>query len=269
MTATRRRGVALMLVLWLIIVLTTVGARVATSARSTAGVAANIRAAAIGRYAAESGVAEAAADLSEMLAASRDTAARGQYLNSLESIGAGKGEIRLGDAVFAISYVDVSSRLDINSSTELQLVRFFSFFTEPREAARAAQAVRLWIDPSSVQSSIRSLPSARLDVAFPRMPVARPLLSLEELRSIPGISAKLAEDAAPLLTVDGDGRINRATASDTVLVAAGGSLQDEPSRVLIVARGWLSGQPLTHEIQAVYAIEADRLVFVRWRERIL
>jgi hypothetical protein len=77
------------------------------------------------------------------------------------------------------------------------------------------------------------------------------------------------ERAAHLLTVDGDGTINRAVASDTVLSVAGGELRDEPSRILVVSRGWQDGQPLTHEIQAVYAVVGNGLTLVRWRERLL
>ena len=96
---------------------------------------------------------------------------------------------------------------------------------------------------------------------------ARQLRSLDELEQIPGVSLGLLRAAAPYLTVDGDGKINRRTASDTVMVAATGSLQDEPSRVLVISRGWLRGHSLTHEIQAVYAIAGNQLTLVRWRER--
>ena len=51
------------------------------------------------------------------------------------------------------------------------------------------------------------------------------------------------------------------------MVAAGGSVQDEPSRVIVVSRGWLRGHSLTHEIQAVYAIAGNQLTLVRWTER--
>ena len=73
--------------------------------------------------------------------------------------------------------------------------------------------------------------------------------------------------AAPYLTVDGDGTLNRRRASDTVLVAAGGELRDEPTRLLLVSRGWMAGNALTHEVQAVYDVTMDRLALVHWRER--
>ena len=39
-----------------------------------------------------------------------------------------------------------------------------------------------------------------------------------------------------------------------------------PSRLLVVSRGWQVGHPLTHEIQAVYAIVGTTLRLVSWRE---
>jgi hypothetical protein len=40
-----------------------------------------------------------------------------------------------------------------------------------------------------------------------------------------------------------------------------------PGRLLIVSRGWQDGHPLTHEVQAVYAVTGGRLVLQAWQER--
>lgn len=40
-----------------------------------------------------------------------------------------------------------------------------------------------------------------------------------------------------------------------------------PSRLLVVSRGWSAGHPLTHEIQAAYALVGQRLVLRSWQER--
>lgn len=263
-----RRGIALMLALWLIIVLGTVGAAVANSARSSTSVAANLRARAVGRYAAESGVIMASGALQDSLAAFNDAGMRKSYLNTIETAGARWGEMQLGGARFAVTYIDVNARLDVNNSTREQLSKIFSFFTSQSEAVAAATAIRNWIGAEDATSNrLREYTSSRTDLSFPVIPAARPLRSLETLRLIPGIPEQLARATTPHLTVDGDGRINRITASDTVLAAAAGSLETEPSRVLVIARGWLDGQPLTYEIQAAYAIEGNSIVLVRWRER--
>jgi general secretion pathway protein K len=40
-----------------------------------------------------------------------------------------------------------------------------------------------------------------------------------------------------------------------------------PSRLLLVSRGWMAGHPLTHEIQAAYAVVGQQLRLQSWRER--
>ena len=267
MTLRREKGVALMLALWLIVLMSVVGARVVSSSRSTSGLSSNLRARTLGRYAAESGIVLGAARVRDSLAKIADVSARAEFLNSLEPGSLQANELASGDARFSIVYVDVNARLDINNSSQAQLTRLFSYFVGPVDGAQAARAVRSWIDADDSQATNRRYAPQRTDITYPRLRAGRPLRTLEELRRIPGISERLTNGAAPFLTVDGDGRINRAAASDTVLSAAAGSLVDEPSRILIVARGWENGHPLTHEIQAVYAIEGSTLVLVRWQER--
>lgn len=267
MTLSGRKGVALMLALWLIVILTVLGARVVSSSRSASGVASNLRARMIGRYAAESGVALAVATVRDSLGRLVDPTDRASYLNSLEPESARNPEVALSDERFSIVYVDVNSRLDVNNASQPQLTKLFAYFVGPAEAMTAAQSVRQWIDDGAEQLGSGDKLTARADLAYPRMPGARPLRTLEELRRINGVPERLAVAAAAYLTVDGDGRINRSSASDTVMSAAAGSLVNEPTRILIVARGWLNGHPLTHEIQAVYGIEGSSLVLVRWQER--
>jgi hypothetical protein len=114
-------------------------------------------------------------------------------------------------------------------------------------AASAARAVRRHIDAVPGQATL--------------------FRSLDEVAAVPGVGRALIGASAQWLTVDGDGQINRATASPVVIGVARGSLIDEPSRVLLIARGWQRGHPLTHEVQAVYAVQGNQLAFVRWRER--
>lgn len=263
-----RRGVALMLALWLIVVLAMIGARVSGSARSATSIAGNLRARTSGKYAAESGVVLASERIRARLGVLTNAGDRANYLNSLESAGSRSEGQSLGDARFAFVHVDVSARIDVNSASRAQLARLFSFFAGPMEAARAADAIRSRIEADDVLPGDRARYGAeRTDISYPAMPAAKPLRSLDEMERIQGVSRALAFAAAPYLTVDGDGRINRAAASDTVLAAAAGSLIDEPSRILLISRGWLPGHPLTREIRAVYAIEGVTLVLVRWQER--
>ena len=254
-----------MLVLWLIVVLGLVSVAIVRGTREAAALSGNARARVVGRYAAESGVAAATAAVELALAARADTVERQHYLDHLDAALPQRGETALGDAVFSVALVDVSARLDVNNTDEQALARFFAQF-DPSAAAGTALAIRRFIDRDEVtagggsQSNSGSSGSSSLIAA-------RTVRSLDELEQVPGVSLGLLRAAAPYLTVDGDGKINRVTASDTVMIAAGGSVQDEPSRIIVVSRGWLRGHSLTHEIQAVYAITGNRLTLVRWTER--
>jgi type II secretory pathway component PulK len=257
-----------MLALWLIVLLTVLGGRVAASAKNSTGVASNLRARLVGRYASESGVMLAAAQMRDSLATILDREKRSTYLNSLQPRSAMSPELGFDDERFSVVYVDVNSRLDINNASQSQLTRLFSFFAGGAEAVVAAKAIRDFIDgPRGGSHFPRAGLPDRRDLAYPSLPASNPLRSLEDLRRVPGFPEKLALSVAPYLTVDGDGRINRAAASDTVMAAAAGSVVDEPSRILVISRGWLRGQPLTHEIQAVYAIDGNSVTLVRWQER--
>jgi type II secretory pathway component PulK len=251
-----------MLVLWLIIVLGTISATVVLGTRESVALTGNERARLVGRYAAESGVAAATAAIESALDTRADTADRERYLDHLDSALPQRGDVTLGDASFAVTLVDVSARLDVNNADERALERFFAQF-DPAVAAGTAAAIRRYVSRDEVTAT----PGSQSNPGGSTLVASRPLRSLDELEQLPGASLGLVRAAAPYLTVDGDGKINRATASDTVMVAAGGSVQNEPSRILVVSRGWLRGHTLTHEIQAVYAIAGNQLTLVRWRER--
>lgn len=247
-----RRGVALVLVLWIIVILGGISAGVVRSARTSTNIASNARAEVIARAAAESGIEAFVAAIQDTLSQLADTDARRDWLNAIALRPAGDS-FSLGDGRFAVAVVDVSARLDVNAATQPALQLFFSQFTDPSEAAAIAAAIRARID-SAGAGGLR---------------VVTPIRSLEELRTARLVPEPVLARAASFLTVDGDGVINSRTASDTVLVAATGELRDEPSRLLLISRGWVSGHPLTSEIQAVYAISGTRLVFSHWRERSL
>ncbi len=255
MRAGTRRGVALMLVLWLVVVLGAVSAGVVRATRSSVAIAGNSRAGLVARAAAESGIEAAVAAIEDTLAGLAGSADRRAWLNSVAAR-VGGDAMALGGARFAVTVVDVSARLDVNAATEAALRTFFSQFTDPPRAATIARSIRSRIEPQPGDS-----PAGLLAAATFR--------SLESLRTEGIVPADVLGRAAPYLTVDGDGSINQVTAPDTVRVAAAGELRDEPGRLLIVSRGWVSGHPLTCEIQAVYSIAGNRLVFSHWRERTL
>ena len=246
--SSRRRGVALMLVLWIIVILGGIAAAVTAGTRTTGDITANARARVIARYAAESGiVAAVAAAQRQMESAGEDVVMRRLVLNDPARLLRDVTGFELGAASVSVVMVDASARIDVNAAPEAVLATLFARAGHGAEAATAARAIRRHID---------SLPGQ-----------AQLLQSLDEVGRLADVGAPLIRAVAPWLTVDGDGQVNRATADPVVIAVARGSLIDEPSRILFIARGWQRGHPLTHEVQAVYAVQGNQLAFVRWRER--
>ncbi|MDZ7631065.1 MAG: hypothetical protein U5K74_06895 [Gemmatimonadaceae bacterium] len=246
--AAERRGVALILVLWLIVILGGVAAAVTSGTRTTGDVTSNARARTIARYAAESGVVAAVATLQQrMEAAGEDVTTRRALLNDASRALGDAATFSMGDAMVRVVMVDVSARIDVNAAPEEAIAALFARAGRGMDAAGAARAVRRHIDAVPGQATL--------------------FQSLDDVAALPEVGRDLIAATSMWLTVDGDGQVNRATAPPVVLGVARGSLIEEPSRVMFIARGWQQGHPLTHEVQAVYAVQGNQLAFVRWRER--
>ncbi len=243
----RRRGAALLLVLWLVALLGVLGATVARSARTRVGVAQGMRARTAARLAAESGVVAARREIEGRLEALGEGPARRDYLNALDAAIPASAAGVLGDARFTVAVRDVDALFDVNTATEETLARFLAQFAGAAAASDAARAIRARIEGSGT--------------------AALPLRSLEELRDIPALDERALAAALPHLTVDGDGRVNVSTASPRVRAFAGGQLVTMPSRLLVVSRGQAEGHALAHEVEAVFAVEGATLALVRRRER--
>lgn len=278
-----RHGVALIVVLWTILLLATVTAAASSAARGSAAVAGAVRASSVARAMAESGIVASSARIDRALTGSGpDTLARDAFLLALDANNdAPFDSDTLGDGVFATTIVDVSARLDVNGAGRDGWFLLLRQFTNEGEARSVSDAIEGYI--RGVEPEIGSSASRALDTARARDSLVAALLgrgsapggdrsrrrieSLDELQAIAGVNSELLERVAPLLTVDGDGNVNRRAAAPQVIAAASGSLVDRPSRILIVSRGWLRASPLTREIEAVYDVAFDGLRLVRWREQ--
>lgn len=278
------RGVALIFVLALLIVLGTIVTEVARSVRSEAAILASLRARAVARYAAESGILTAAASIKALLDSTRAAPQRVHALRRLDELLSVLSDVPVGSGRFGVVAVDLNARLDLNRTDETTLRGLFAQFTTESRAQVIVEALK-------------------------QSPVQR----LGELALLPGVDDSLALAVAPYLTVWSDGMVNINSASEPVLAALPGigraaarslvlrrqagdvftsidvvrplleghvmvpsgftgtsavpRLSTAPSRLMLVGRGWQAGHPLTHEIQAVYAIVGQQLVLQAWQER--
>jgi type II secretory pathway component PulK len=286
-----RRGAALVVALATIAVLASVTAIASSQARRAASVVGNQRSQATARAMAESGVLAARAHIEARL---REAGADSTRLDrAFDALMTGNGAVlqdTVGDGVFATAVVDVSARLDVNTAGADGLQQLLATVAPPGEARRIAEAIEARVrgDASgdvsgnapgtvagvtSTQTEAMQQRLARDSVVAallgraPTSRVMRPFASLDELLTVPGMQSAWLDALAADLTVDGDGRVNRRSASRRVLAAATGTLVDRPSRVLLIARGWRRDHVLTREIQAVFDVMGAELRLVRWREQ--
>lgn len=291
-TPPARAGAALLVVLWTVLVMATVAAAAGAASRRSADVTAAGRATAVARAMAESGIVSGVAAVEQLLHEASDSVTRDEVLRSLESRYAATGLVSdtIDGGAFAVAIVDISARLDVNEAgadgwrsllTDLAASPGGAWRGTPSDIARLASAIssralgrdvdgRRAVDDTDPTAEARAAAIDSVAIEFLGRPVGgtrRPFETVDALLDVPGVTPALLEAAAPYLTVDGDGRVNRTGAPVMVQRAAAGSLVDRPVRLLLVSRGWSIGTALTREIEAVYDIEGDRLHAVRWRER--
>ncbi|MCU0635985.1 MAG: general secretion pathway protein GspK [Gemmatimonadaceae bacterium] len=243
-----RRGVALLLVLGLVAVLGSATATLAGTARAATDDAAGLRARATARTMAESGIAVGLATLGALLASGDSTLLNAMVLDN--AAGGAIARDTIGDGVYIVAASDPGAQLDLNRA-DVDALRLLLSTALP--AAAAAQVAATIERRRAPEPGLRVRRAAFRDVV--------------ELRAVPGMTADAFARIAPFVTVDGDGSINRATAPAAVRAVAGGSEVDAPTRVVLVARGWRVGHPLTHEITAVYDVTQREPRVVHWRER--
>jgi type II secretory pathway component PulK len=275
-----RRGVALLVVLVLLAILGMVAADVGGAARLEGNLVVTLRSRTVARYAAESGVLAATARIDGLLDSVRSVNEQPEAFRHLAEYLAPFRDGDLGGARFTIAFTDLNARIDLNRAEPAVLQNLFAEFAgrgraeaivaglraKPLErlgeltavpgvdealALAVAPYVTVWSDG---MVNINSAPEPVL-AALPGLGEAnaRSIVSQREAGAVflPTTSALPTQGA----------RVAFATAPAGILVATA------PSRILIISRGWQQGLPLTHEIQAVYAVVGAQLVLQAWQER--
>lgn len=214
-----RRGVALMLVLWVVIVLSAIALGVVASSRAQIDLAGTLRSRAVARYAAESGVVAATTELTAMFEAAETAEERAQVFRRFEERLARLGERQLGSARYQVAVLDLNSRVDLNNSSEVVLLGLFEQFVGAEEAESLVNALYDWTDDDDEALPGGAEARDYVEAGSPFVPTNRPLLRLDELARIEGFGDTLAAELAPYVTVWGDGLINVNTAPLPVLAA--------------------------------------------------
>ena len=216
------RGVALALALWLVVVLTAVALAVASAARMETQVTENLRARAVARWAAESGIHAGRARIEALLAASATPAERVLLFRDLDDRLADLAPGSVGTGSFAVTVQDLNALLDVNRASPDALFRLFVQFADERRARHAADGVSDWIDGDSLVRPAGAEADAYAASGSPYEPPNAPLRHVEELARVAGVGPDLSGAITPFVTVHGDGLIDANAAPERVLLAAAG-----------------------------------------------
>jgi type II secretory pathway component PulK len=281
-----RRGVALVIVLGLLMILGVLAGDIARVVRLEAHTVASLRARTVGRYAAESGIALAEQRLRALLDSASSPVEQIALLNEREAWLAPLREVALGNARFGVAVVDLNARLDLNRSDTAALRNLFARFTSASRAAAIVAAIReAPLARLGELSAIAGMDASLAAAVAPYVTVfgdgAVNVNSAPEpvLASIPGLGEPGARnliqrrESGERFTTYEDLRPgmprSAGAATDEDVEAPAGRLDAVmmPSRLLLISRGWQVGHPLTHEIQAVYAIVGPTLRLQSLQER--
>jgi DNA uptake protein ComE-like DNA-binding protein len=272
--------VALLVVLLLLVVLGVVAAEVGRAARLEGNLVVTLRARTVARYAAESGVLAATARVETLLDSIRDPNERPVMFHRLAAYMGPVKDVDIGGARFSVAFSDLNARLDLNRGDSRALRALFGQVTTQSRAEAIVAALRS--RPLRRMGELEAVPGVDEAVALAVAPYVTVwsdgmvnINSAPEpvLATLPGLGEANArsvvaqrEGGALFLPAAHDQRgegpkISFATAPPGVLVTTA------PSRLLVISRGWRQGSPLTHEIQAVYAVVGARLLLQSWQER--
>jgi general secretion pathway protein K len=274
-----RRGMALIFVLWMLVLLGLAIGELVARARAESRTVETLRARAVARYAAESGVLTTTTALQTLLDSASDPEDFAPHARHLDTLGRQPASLVGDNAQFAVAVVDLNTRLDLARSDPAALQLLFAQFVPASRADEITAALR-----------------------------DDPVTRFSELARVPGADDAFALAVAPYVTVSSDGLIDVNAAPEAVLAALPGigpakaraiiarrdggevlasadefrpppgagraaadsegtALTVAPTRIMLVSRGWQRGTPLTHEIQAVYVVLAGTLTLQSWEER--
>jgi general secretion pathway protein K len=230
----RAHGVALLLVLWLLVLLTGVISIFALTARTEVLQGNYLERSTAARYAAEAGV-----EIAVMRMQSNDDATRwvpdGRHY-----------DFHFDRAALQVKVVDESGKLDLNiAGPDLISGLFLALGVDSQRAQALTGAIIDWRDPDNLLSPQGGAEDPEYEAAgLPYGAKDRPFDTVAELQQVLGMDVTLYRKLAPYLTVySGLPQPNARYASEPVLRAM--SLPDaQIAQILAQRAAWQPGQPM-------------------------
>jgi general secretion pathway protein K len=206
----RQRGLALVLVLWLLALLVGVVGAFALSSRIESLLGRSALSLAQARLAAEAGIELAVLRMRDPVAENRLVPDGRPYNMVFET------------ARLTLRVSDESGRLDLNTADPANLAQLFQFYEVDEEQALAlADAIADWRDPDDLVM-MRGAEGAEYAAAgLPYGPADSSFVSVAELQRVLGMTPELFQKVAPSLTVYSGRPVNTSFADAAVLAALG------------------------------------------------
>ncbi|MCC5866051.1 MAG: general secretion pathway protein GspK [Wenzhouxiangella sp.] len=224
-----QRGIALVIVLWVLVLLTIVVGIYAVLARTETMQSRFLFDVTEARYAAEAGLHRAVFEMRNPDMETRWVPDGRAYF------------MEFGNAVVEMRLTDESGRIDLNrADTELLIELFRSRGVDETTAWQLADAIEDWRDPDDIPRLYGAEIDDYLAAGYPYGPANRDFQTVEELQQVMGVSLELFQSVEQLLTVHGrSNQINPAFAPAEVLALF-------PDMDLELARAFVAERELLH-----------------------
>jgi general secretion pathway protein K len=203
----QQRGIALVIVLWVLVLLTIVVGIYAVLTRTETLQARFLFDVTEARYAAEAGIHRAAFEMRNPDMETRWVPdGRAYYME-------------FGEAVIEIRVRDESGRIDLNRAENETLIELFlNQGVDEMAAWQLADAIEDWRDEDDIPRLYGAEIDDYLAAGYPYGPANQPFQSVDELQQVMGMTLELYQRVENLLTVHGrGGQVNPAFASAEVL----------------------------------------------------
>jgi general secretion pathway protein K len=216
-----RRGVALLAALWLVVLITTVGTRLAVAASEHRAVGLSAADRARDQAVLRGALATLQARLEAQL---RDDGRRAalprRETDPWRDLPQGTAvELVVGEVPVEVAFLDLGTVRNLNLASELELTRLFAHtLRDAATAQRIAQAVLDWRDPDDLPRAAGGEREAYRAAGRVILPANAPFESVATLRHVLGVTPGLADAVRPFLATRGQvQRVNLNAAPEAVL----------------------------------------------------
>jgi general secretion pathway protein K len=232
----RRRGVALIAALWLVVAIATVALQFSLEARErrTVGIATSERG--MQRALAEGALA--------LIQAKLDYALRvGPTGNNVQALRSSDPWLDVDSLYSGTYYVDsvpvdvvardMGEKLNVNLMTENELRTFFGFLlSDYSKAQQLSQTIMDWRDADSIPRPSGAEVDDYITAEMLALPTNATLREIDELQNVMGMTPEIYTAALPYLTTRGNGQVNLNTAPVLVLRTLPGMTDAMLNRIL-------------------------------------